>query len=164
MPTKAEINTLPEHLREGWDLLGPGFQTAIHTQLERERRNGTHISLEFFLSKWAFQTVPGEIVARCAATGVEFTPTGLGSPRLFRLDADRGMDPENLVLVSQAYWRLRIMGRTFGHEGHRAFYRWVKQVAANDFPEVRLTEFGEDVDEDQLDLFTDPVDPEAEAV
>lgn len=145
MPTQAEISSLPEDYRDSWRLLGAGFQGAIHTQIERERRNGQPLALHTLLSLWATQTRPGELVARCAGTGVRFTPTGLAAPRVFRLDDERGMDPANLVLVCQAYWRLRIMARTFGHQGHEKVLAWAKEFVANGHDVVRTEGYPEEL-------------------
>ena len=128
MPTKAEIEQLSPDLKDGWNALGMGFQSTIHNQLEQLRKNSQFVPLEYFLNMWAFQTPPGELIARGAGTGVTFEPTGLCGPRLFRLQANQGMDPTNLVLVCQAYWRLRIMSRTFGQPGHDLVKRWLDAV------------------------------------
>jgi hypothetical protein len=55
------------------------------------------------------------------------------------------------VLVCQAYWRLRIIGRSFGDAGHTKIMAWIRQAAEHGPGQINTQGYSEEPTEDQED-------------
>lgn len=138
MPRKSDWELLPTDLQHIYDNLPLSWQGVWQALKKKHVHYGNLVTAQSIMRLVQIQSHNREpYIPYCAGAGHRIKPAGLNAPEILRIDRDEGYDPENLVLITKAYYRLRQLNRDNGPAAHARIRQWL--IDAGEFYRLNPT-------------------------